>query len=72
MSGRSWNRGTPVRIALEDGSVVKGQVWEEGEDGRVWVALEDGRYASVVTASGAAQLCDGLGRPASMVGKVAA
>lgn len=72
MSRRAWNRGSAVRVKLDDGSLVKGQVWEEGEDPYVWVALDDGRYARIFLATDAVQVCDALGQPTGTAGKVAA
>lgn len=57
MSGRSWNRGSGVRIRLDDGTFVAGQVWDEGDrEGTVWVALTNGLYARVITSTGRAEI----------------
>lgn len=73
MKPRAWDLGSAVRIRLEDGTDVAGHVWAESEtEGRLWVALESGRYAHVTTATGAAEVCDGLGRTTTIRGKVAA
>jgi hypothetical protein len=66
----SWRLGTPVRITLEDGTKVDGQVWAKAAGrGYVWVALDNGRYVAVHQQSGIA-----YERPASgeRVGRVAA
>lgn len=70
-----WRVGLPVRIRLDDGTVIEGQVWAKGDRPRcgwVWVALDSGQYARVWTGTGAAQLYDGRGRPTDVKGKVAA
>ena len=55
--------GAPIRLTFADGSVIKGQVWAEGDtEGTVWVALADGHYAKVWP-SGVAQVVDAKGQP---------
>lgn len=57
MSDRSWNRGTPVRIRLEDGTLVGGQVWDEADrPSTVWIALSTGLFARVHTESWRAEI----------------
>jgi hypothetical protein len=59
--------GAPVTVALNDGSRIEGQVWAQGPtDGQVWVALNDGAYALLVTRTGEVQ------REGERVGQVAA
>lgn len=61
---RAWIRGAAVTIRLDDGTVIKGSVWDEGEtEGEVWAALDNGQYARIRTSTGAAQVCDAIGRP---------
>lgn len=41
-------RGNAVKVRMDDGEVVKGQVWDEAEpEGSFWVALESGQYVRV-------------------------
>jgi hypothetical protein len=62
-----WRVGMAVRVRLDDGAAVEGQVWAKGPmKGQVWVALNDGAYALLVTRTGEVQ------REGERVGRVAA
>jgi hypothetical protein len=69
-----WRVGHPVRLLLDDGTKVNGQVWAKGSTPRcawVWVALDTGHYARVYTDTGRAEVLSAQLAPVQG-GKVAA
>jgi hypothetical protein len=62
--------GTEVAVLIE-GETVGGQVWARGDRGCVWLALDNGQYASWRISSGHVQVTDALGHPLEISGRVA-
>lgn len=67
-------QGKPVEVRYEDGTTATAQFWGAGPDvGTVWLALENGRFLLLKSATGDVYSADARGTTsAGCVGKVAA
>lgn len=68
----TWSRGTPVRVKLDAGLEVVGQVWSEASiEGAVWLALDNGTFLLAKTSTGDVCAADAFGRVGARLGRVA-